>query len=52
MTSNRARPLLREIRHWLEAHHNGTTRDWTATPTSGHAPAQAPVIGRKPAMGE
>lgn len=25
MTSNRARPLLREIRHWLEAHHNGTT---------------------------
>ncbi len=42
MTSNRARPLLREIRHWLEAHHNGPPRDWTATPTSGHAPAQAP----------
>ena len=30
----------------------GPPRDWTATPTSGHAPAPAPVIGRKPAMDE
>ncbi|WP_051917329.1 hypothetical protein [Bifidobacterium saguini] len=45
MTSNRAMPLLREIRHWLQAHHERKRIDFDQYPYLTACATRKPAIG-------